>query len=58
MAAPLLPAGVEFVDVLFEIFEGSGAPHFHGGGEFAVLNRKVAREHAIFAPPLLDMKLR
>src|ERR1035441_10171413 len=48
-ATALLPAGVEFVDALAEVFHGLGAADLHGGGEFAVLDGKIAAQDTVLA---------
>ena len=39
----LFPAGVELVDVGLAVGQRLGAPELHGGGQFALLDGKIAR---------------
>src|ERR1035438_1458912 len=45
----LLPAGVELVDALAEIFHRARAADLHGGRELAVLDGKIAAQDAVLA---------
>src|SRR5262249_11325580 len=45
----LFPACVELFDMLLEVLQHTGAAHFHGSGQFAVLDSQLPLENAILA---------
>src|SRR5579864_6221344 len=48
-------AGVQLLDVTAKVFEHAHAPHFHGGGELALLDGEFARDDAELAD-LLELR--